>query len=173
MNSFYPDIYAKDIYKIDYKKLKENGIKCLIFDLDNTLVSIYAKRPTRKIKELFAYLDDLSFKIIIMSNSGKKRVTPFKEELNVDSAYSSCKPLKKKYKVIKQKYGYKDSEIACIGDQILTDIWGANKMNFTSIFVDKINEEDFVWTKLNRFIERKILNSFEKKGSFKRGNYYG
>lgn len=172
MNQFFPDIYAKDIYKINYKKLKENGIKCLIFDLDNTLVPIYATIPTRKIKELFAYLDDLNFKIIIMSNSGKKRVTPFKEGLNIDSAYSSCKPFKVKYKKILKMYNFKDTEIACIGDQILTDIWGANRMNFTSIFVDKISEEDFIWTKLNRFIEKKILHSFEKKGSFSKGKYY-
>ena len=45
MANFYPDIYAKNIYKIDYKKLKERGIKCLIFDLDNTLVPIHASKP--------------------------------------------------------------------------------------------------------------------------------
>ena len=32
-----PDIYDQSIYTINYKKLKKNGIKCLLFDLDNTI----------------------------------------------------------------------------------------------------------------------------------------
>ena len=40
MNIFYPDIYAKNIFEIDYEKLKNKGIKCLVFDLDNTLVPV-------------------------------------------------------------------------------------------------------------------------------------
>lgn len=172
MANFYPDIYAKNIYKIDYKKLKERGIKCLIFDLDNTLVPIHASKSTRKIKELFAYLDDLEFKIIIMSNSPKKRVELFKNELNVDCAAFSLKPLKFKYKKILKIYEYQDTEIACIGDQLMTDIYGANRMNFTSILVDKLNEEDFAITHFNRYLENKILNSYTKKGIFERGAYY-
>ena len=35
MNYFYPDIYQKSIYHIDYDKLRNNNIKCLLFDLDN------------------------------------------------------------------------------------------------------------------------------------------
>lgn len=172
MDIFFPDVYAKNIYKINYQKLKEKGIKCLIFDLDNTLVPIRSTKPTKENKELLAYLDDLEFKVILMSNSGKKRVEPFKEELNIDSSYSSLKPLKRKYKKILKIYNYKDVEIACIGDQLLTDILGANKMHFTSILVDKLNEEDFIWTKFNRFLENKIIKSFEKKATFKRGDYY-
>lgn len=172
MSIFYPDIYAKNIYKINYKKLKEMGIKCLIFDLDNTIVPIKATKTTRKLKELFAYLDDLEFKIIIMSNSPKSRVGIFKEELNVDCAAFSLKPLKYKYKKILKIYEFNNMEIACIGDQLMTDIMGANRMNFTSILVDQLQTQDFKITKLNRIIENKIYKSFAKKGMFKKGEYY-
>ena len=47
MNIFYPDIYAKNIYTINYNKLKDKGIKCLVFDLDNTLIPVKAKMTTR------------------------------------------------------------------------------------------------------------------------------
>ena len=46
-----PDMYKKDIYSIDYKKLKSYGIKCILFDLDNTLVPYYRKKPPRKLKD--------------------------------------------------------------------------------------------------------------------------
>ena len=54
----------------------------------------------------------------------------------------------------------------------MTDIYGANRMNFTSILVDKLNEEDFAITHFNRYLENKILNSYTKKGIFERGKYY-
>ena len=87
MENFIPDIYQKNIYDIDYERLKNMGIKCLLFDLDNTLVPVKSDRPNKKLKELFLYLEK-SFKLIIVSNSNRKRLIPFKEELNVDVAAS-------------------------------------------------------------------------------------
>ena len=56
MNNFIPDIYAKDIFSVDYKKLKKDGIKCVLFDLDNTLAPLSQKEPSKDVKELFAYM---------------------------------------------------------------------------------------------------------------------
>ena len=100
MNNFIPDIYAKNIFEIDYKKLKADGIKCILFDLDNTIAPLKELRPSKDVKELFAYIDDLNIKAIIISNSRKSRVAPFKEELNVDSCFNSCKPINHFYKTL-------------------------------------------------------------------------
>ena len=171
MDLFVPDIYQKSIYDINYKKLKKRGIKCLLFDLDNTLVPYNVDLPDIKVKDLFAELEE-SFKVIIISNSPKDRLRPFKEKLNVDVAFKSKKPLKGKYKKIMEIYNFKDSEIACIGDQLLTDILGANRMGFTSILVNPIGPVEFTFTKINRFFESKILNIFAKKGILEKGKYY-
>ena len=72
MNIFYPDIYAKNIFEIDYEKLKSKGIKCLVFDLDNTLVPVRSSVADEKVKALFATLKKQKFTIILMSNSLKK-----------------------------------------------------------------------------------------------------
>lgn len=172
MDYFIPDIYAQSIHTINYKKLKKSGIKCLLFDLDNTIAPIDSRDVTKKVKELFAYLEDIGFKVIIFSNSGKKRLKPFKENLNVDTSFSSRKPLKGKYKKIMELYHFKDTEIACVGDQLLTDIFGANRMGFTSILVNQLCPNDFFVTKFNRFFERIIFKKFEKRGIFYRGKYY-
>ena len=97
---FVPDKYFKSIYDIDYKALKKSGVRCLIFNVSNTLVSENVKTPTNKVKDLFEDLRDMGFRCIIISNESKKRVTPFKELLCVDSAYLALKPLKHKYKKI-------------------------------------------------------------------------
>ena len=52
MEIYVPDIYQKSIYAIDYQKLINRGIKCLLFDLDNTLVPISAKSPNEKLAEI-------------------------------------------------------------------------------------------------------------------------
>lgn len=172
LNKFIPDIYQKSIYEINYKKLKNIGIKCLIFDLDNTIAPLNNKKPTKKLKDLIEELKDMKFKVIILSNSPKKRVEPFKDILAVDSAYFSFKPLKKKYKKILNIYNFKPYQIAAIGDQLLTDIWGANRMEFTSILVNPIGTTDYAVTKINRFIEPFIYNKLEKKELLKKGVYY-
>ena len=166
-----PDIYAQSIYTINYKKLKKNGIKCLLFDLDNTIAPYKVDVPDQKVKELFARLEE-DFKIIIVSNSGKNRLRPFKENLNVDVAFSSRKPFKKKYKKILTLYKFKIDEIACIGDQLFTDILGANRMGFTSILVNRVAKTEIFPTKINRFFESFVFKKLAKKNILKSGEYY-
>lgn len=171
-NMFVPDIYQKSIYDIDYKKLKKNGIKCLIFDLDNTLTPVNIKSPNKRLKDLMEDLKNMKFKLLIVSNATKKRVEPFKDILCIDSSYLSFKPLKRKYLKILNVYKYKENEIACIGDQLLKDILGANRMEFTSILVNPIGKIDFALTKANRAIESAIFSKLEKKDLLKKGKYY-
>jgi hypothetical protein len=172
MDILVPDIYAQSIYTINYEKLKKSGIKCLIIDLDNTIAPINIKEPDRKIKELFNELNGMGFKLIILSNSSKNRVRPFKEHLNVDSSYSSHKPLLKKYQKIMKLYNFKDTQIAAIGDQLFTDILGANRMGFTSILLNPMSNNDYFWTKVNRYFEKKVFKYFEKREILQRGKYY-
>lgn len=165
-------MYKKDIYSIDYKKLKSYGIKCLLFDLDNTLVPYYKNKPTRKLKDFIERLKDMGFKIIIFSNSGKKRLSPFKNILEVDCSFSSRKPFQGKYKKVLKEYKYSQSEVAMIGDQIPTDVYGGNKMGIFTVLVKPISKSELVWTKINRLYEKRIIRKLEKKGIFKRGEYY-
>lgn len=171
MDIFIPDVYQKSIYTINYKKLKRNGIKCLLFDLDNTIAPYKVTEPDVKVKELFARLEE-DFKVIIISNSPKNRIRPFKEKLNVDCAYSSKKPFKTKYKKILELYNFKIDEVACIGDQILTDILGANRMGFTSILVNRVAKYETIFTRFNRFFEKFILKKLAKKNLLVMGEYY-
>lgn len=172
MNYLYPDMYQKSIYTIDYDKLKERNIKCILFDLDNTCVPYVDKRPTKKLKNFFNELEEKGFKVIIFSNSPKSRLEVFKKELNVDCCYSAKKPSKKKFYKTLELYKYDVSEAAIIGDQMMTDILGGNRVGITTILVNPMSEEDMPFTKVNRFIERKAINKMTKKDIFKVGRYY-
>lgn len=171
MEKFIPDMYAQSVYTIDYKKLKKRNIKCLCFDLDNTISPYTEDVPSSEIKELFHMLSN-DFKIIIISNATKKRLQPYKEILNVDTAYFSLKPLKRKYKKIINLYEYKPAEIACIGDQLVTDVLGANRCGCVSILVNRMSPKEPFLTRMNRKMENKIIKKLNKKGLLEKGAYY-
>lgn len=172
MEQFMPDIYQKSIYTIDYQKLWNCGIRCLLFDLDNTLVPASIKIPNKKIKELFQELREKGFTIILFSNSGKKRLKAFKDELGVDALASAKKPMAKSYLRIMKEYHFTVSEVAAIGDQLLTDIWGGNKVGITTILINPVSKKDFFATRINRRIEHYIMNSLRNKDLFMKGKYY-
>lgn len=172
MEKYIPDIYIKSVYKIDYDKLKERGIKCILFDLDNTLAPLSMKRPGKKIKDLFNKLKSMGFKIIIFSNSGKKRLKPFKSELEVDCAYSCRKPSRTKFDIILKDYKFSVSEVVIIGDNIITDILGGNKVGITTVLVNPISSKDRIITKFVRLYEKYIIAKLSDKGYFLKGKYY-
>jgi len=172
MEIYVPDIYQKSIYTINYDSLYSRGIKCLLIDLDNTIVPVTMKKSNKKIKKLFDELKAKGFTIIIFSNSNKLRLKAFKEELEVDICPNATKPFKKKYEKIMKTYGFKEPEIACIGDQLLTDIKGGNNLGLTTILVNPIGTKERFVTKINRCIEKQILKKLRDNDLFAKGKYY-
>lgn len=167
MKIFIPKIYQKDIFSINYKKLKKQGIKLLVFDLDNTIGKNCEKVCNKKTSDLINKLVN-NFQIVVASNNNTKRVNKFCQTLNCD-AFSWCfKPTSIGIKKIKNKYKISYSKMAIIGDQIVTDIFIGNRLGILTILVDPISEVDFKITGLNRKLE-KVIN---KKNGLKRGNYY-
>ena len=172
MEKYVPDMYQKNIYDINYQKLLNQGIKCLMFDLDNTLVAPSIKKPTEEVENLFKKLKKMGFRVIIFSNSPKKRVKPFKEGLEVDCSASSRKPFKKKFLKVLSFYNYTITEVAIIGDQILTDVVGGNKIGILTVLVDPVSKRDMILTKFNRIVEKIIIRKLSKKSLFIKGKYY-
>ncbi len=170
MNKLKPDMYKRDIYSINYTKLKENGIKYLFFDLDNTIISYSEKDVPNKVIDLFNNLKKMGFKCFIFSNSHYDRLKPFKEKLNIDIYYGSMKPLKKNYKKIINMYD--KNKCAFIGDQFMTDVIGAKRNGLYVILVDKIEDNEPIYTKFWRFFEKFILKYYKKKNIFEKRKYY-
>ena len=172
MEKYVPDIYQKSIYRINYNQLFSRGIKCLLFDLDNTLVPIDEKVPSKEVKELFDRLKSIGFKIIIFTNSRSKRVKPFKNILNVDCCPFACKPFSKKFLSIIKIYNLKFSEVAIIGDSIMDDIYGGNKVGITTILIEQLKPKEFFIASLKRKREKKVLKKLRDNNLFSKGSYY-
>ncbi len=171
IDKFKPDMYRKNIYEVDYKKLNSMGIKCLLFDLDNTIITNDTKKPSKKVIDLIEKLKSMGFRIIIFSNAHKKKIQPFKEILEVDCSAKSKKPFKKKFNIVIKEYRYSENEIALIGDQLVTDILGGNRVGIYTILVDRISGKEIIFTKFNRGLEVLIRLRLRKLG-FIKGEYY-
>lgn len=171
MSFFKPAMYKKNIHEIDYIKLKDNGIKCLIFDLDNTLGLIENRKCPKKTKELINKLKE-DFLIFICSNNRKKRLEPYMKDLGIGGVAWSMKPLTRGLRKIKKENKLLKKEMCIIGDQIVTDIFSGKKFNIMTVLVDPLGEKDLKITALNRIIENYIVKKYSKKKIFERGKYY-
>ena len=172
MEIYVPDIYQKNIYEIDYENLLARGIKCLIFDLDNTLVTILETMPREETKDLFKKIKKKGFKIYIASNSIKARVKPFHEELKVDFIYSVKKPNPEKISEFINSTKFELSEIAMIGDSMMDDVVCGNTIGVTTILLDQISKREYPLARIRRMKEKKIQKKLRDKDLFTKGRYY-
>lgn len=166
-----PKEYKKSILDINYKKLKQKGIKCLLLDLDNTLIVVDKKEFDFHIKEKLQQLKK-DFKILVVSNNFHFRIKPFCDKIDTDFISFSMKPLSKGFRQVEKKYGYQKNEICMIGDQLISDILGGNRFGIMTILVDPLSKKDLKITKINRILEKRILKKLEHNGQLERGSYY-
>lgn len=153
--NYIPKFSYDSILDIDYDKLYDMDIRFLMFDLDNTIAPRNEKTLKKETIELFSNISK-KFKVIILSNSLKKRVKPLANILNVEYISASGKPFKYGFKKALKKYHFTKEETALIGDQLITDVSGGNKFGITTILVKPISNYDGFFTRINRRIENKI-----------------
>lgn len=172
MLNYVPNVYKNNILDINYDKLKQLNIKLIAFDFDNTIIEKHNYEISKELKQLFNKLKK-DFKIIVLSNSiNGKKLQKVCNEYKMDYILKALKPYKFGFKKIKKRFNLKYNEICLIGDQLCTDIVGANKAGCFSILVEPIDYNEGFFTKINRLREKKIYRNLEKNNKFERGKYY-
>ena len=160
----YPSLYLDSVKNINPMLLKNNNIKGLILDVDNTLIDYY-RNLVDGAEKWCEELKNEGIKCIILSNSNKKRkIEEVAEKLNIDYIMFAKKPLKSGFKRALSKLELKPEEVAVVGDQLFTDVIGAKRMNMFSILVKQVGEKDIFITKLKRPIENAIIKKYLEKG---------
>lgn len=162
-----PNYYFKSIYDIPYTQLYENGIRLILTDLDNTLISYKETMPNDKLLQWKKALNDMGFEIIIVSNSRKERVTNFASSFGVKCVKFSTKPLKRGIKKAIKKMTsrkYEKNEIILLGDQLMTDIFGGNRCKINTCLIKAVDRKtDTFPTRFNRRLENYFLKRIKKK----------
>ena len=159
MKKFIPTFYKHDIFSIDYNYLKSIGITNIIYDIDNTLAK-ELKSPDKSVIDLISRLKNDGFNICLLSNNNIFRVEPVGKILGVDYIHTAIKPKKTGFKKALLNMKCNADNTIMIGDQILSDIVGANRIGMRSILVDPISKKEAPWTKVRRPLEHVIKSKF-------------
>jgi HAD superfamily phosphatase (TIGR01668 family) len=164
LNQFIPDQYVQSVYELSIEQLKDQGVKGIITDLDNTLVEWDRPDATEELIAWFEKLRNSGFEIVIVSNNNEKRVKHFADPHKITFIHSARKPLSKAFKTACKLMNLKREEIVVIGDQLLTDILGGNRGGFQTVLVVPVAQTDGFFTKINRRIEQRVFRAMKRKG---------
>jgi len=159
--TFYPGNYVDSAYEIPYEKLYERGYRGIIFDVDNTLVPHGAPADARAI-ELFERLRAIGFSTCILSNNKEPRVSPFADKVGSPYIFKGGKPSRKGYERAMERMKTDCDTTFFVGDQLFTDVWGANRTGLYSVLVKPINPKEEIQIVLKRYLEAVVLMFYRK-----------
>lgn len=168
---FTPAYYISSYDKLKAEKLLKHNIQLLVCDIDNTLVPHDVAQPDKRAIEFLDHMKNAGIQVVLISNNVEARVATFAKDLDIPYYPFAKKPLSKTYEKMMQDTNMEAKHIAVIGDQLLTDILGGNRVHFYTILTAPVVERDLSFTKINRVFESIIfvlLKKFKKltKGEF-------
>ena len=141
-SNYKPTWMVEAIYQITPAQLKNLGIKAVLTDLDNTWI---------------LEMKNAGIPVVVVSNNNSKRVARAIEKFDLLYVARAMKPLARGINIAKRQLDLADDEIVMVGDQIMTDIRGANRAGIRSILVKPIIATDSWKTQFNRFLEKRIM----------------
>ena len=160
---FYPDETAESVRDIDYRAFLAEGVRGIIFDIDNTLVPQDAP-ATEETEAFFREIHAMGFKTCVISNNAAERVAPFAERTKSSYVCHARKPLKKSYRKAMAFLGTDERTTLFVGDQLLTDIFGARRLGIRNVLVKPVSlESDIPTVRFKRKIEKMILREYTKR----------
>ncbi|MBO5160369.1 MAG: YqeG family HAD IIIA-type phosphatase [Lachnospiraceae bacterium] len=154
--TFYPKEYVDSTYVIDFDSFAKKGYKGVIFDIDNTLVPHDAPADERA-KKLFTHLKEIGMDVCLLSNNKEPRVAMFNKEIQVHTIHKGGKPNPKGYRKAMELMGTDEQTTLFVGDQLFTDVWGANLTGIYSVLVKPIHPKEEIQIVLKRYLEKIVL----------------
>jgi len=159
-----PGDYSPSVLDIDLAALKDQGLECLMLDLDNTLLPWQSSVVPEPVRQWVERAKDLGMRLAIVSNThNPKRLSAIASELGVASIARALKPRRRGFLVAASMIGCRASNTAVVGDQILTDILGGNLAGMRTILVRPMHRREFVGTKVSRLLEMLILAALGRR----------
>ncbi|MBQ9983729.1 MAG: YqeG family HAD IIIA-type phosphatase [Lachnospiraceae bacterium] len=172
MSKFYPTRYYDKKEDIPIESYYEKGYRGILFDIDNTLVP--HNEPVDEKALVFIHrLKEIGFQVCLISNNGEERVKTFADPLEVKYVYKAWKPAKRGYVEGMEILGTSLENTLFVGDQIFTDIWGANRAGMYSILLDPINPKEEIQIILKRIPEKLVKWLYRRKKGLQQTQYDG
>ena len=159
---FYPKECADSTYQIDFKSLYVRGYRGVLFDIDNTLVPHGSPADERAV-ELFAKLRKMGFHTCLISNNKEPRVKPLADACGSRYVSKAAKPSPVNYIKAMDIMGTDRNNTFFVGDQLFTDVWGANRAGIMSVLVKPIDKHEEIQIILKRRLEWIVLFFYKRR----------
>lgn len=159
-----PKEFVTSIYEITPDKLKQLGVRGIITDLDNTLVEWDRPDATEKLIEWLKTIREAGIQVMIVSNNKELRVKAFADPLELPYIFNARKPMGNAFKRALKRLNMQRHEVVMVGDQMLTDVLGGNRLRIHTILVKPVALSDGFVTRFNRMVERRVFNYLKKHG---------
>ncbi len=154
---FRPTAAVPSVTDITADMLKKMDIRGLILDVDNTLARHNDPVPAQGAAEWIRKMKAAGIKLVIVSNNHAPRVAPFADMLGIPFTAEGAKPLPRGFTNAMKILRLPRKHICAVGDQIFTDILGANIFGIRSIFVTPIEPETSIFFRIKRTAEKPFL----------------
>lgn len=161
LRSFYPKKQYDSAYVIPYEKYAEKGICGVIFDIDNTLVP-HGAPAEQQAMALFKRLKRSGLDTCLVSNNKEPRVAAFGAAVDSKYIFKAGKPSPKSYLKAMELMGTDKGSTLFVGDQLFTDIYGANRAGIHTILVKPIHPKEELQIVLKRFLEKIVLHFYRR-----------
>lgn len=163
-----PTWTINSVYDITPESLIERGVQGVICDLDNTLIAWNEGEYSTKMAEWVQALLDANIRIYLLSNNHHNRVHRVAHPLALDFTADAYKPLKRNFKRALKQLQLPKNQVVVIGDQVMTDVIGANLSGMRSILVKPIASNDIIYTVVNRHLEKVAMKviGLKRKGDW-------
>ena len=156
MAIFRPQEILQTYTDFDIDKHLEKGFRCIFLDIDNTIAVPNTGFCDDRAKKFIYELKEKGFKVLIFSNNTKKRVSSFADPIPCKWHCWAFKPLPFSFWIACRRMKVKPHEVVSLGDQLITDVLGANLSGCHAIYCKQLQEKDSFITHINRKIEKFI-----------------
>ena len=160
--SLLPAAIVDRVTDLSPQLLADWGIRLLMLDFDNTIVPYTTDNPTDDMESWLDRMLSSNIQICVVSNSHNDRVKVFCKKRGIDCITHSQKPFPKGITACLERYGIPVEQCALAGDQIFTDVLGANGCGVRSILVTPINNHNF-WLKARHVLEKPFIYAARKR----------
>lgn len=161
--TFVPEFVFETFDKAHADFLKDEGVKGIILDIDNTLEPYENALPGEHVISWLKSLSEQGIRAAIVSNNNRERVTVFNEKLQIPAYYKAKKPFKKNLLSAMADMKTEPHETILMGDQIFTDVWAAHNAGIRAILVPPINDKKDIFTRFKRLLEKPVLKKYYKR----------
>jgi uncharacterized protein len=165
MALFTPTYFTTKVTDINAHLLSKIKVKGIILDIDDTLVPHRHLIPDERVLGWINELKENDIKIILVSNNFKKRVSVFADKTELPYVCMGLKPLTWGIKKAIKALALPKENVIIIGDQIFTDIMGANFIKIRSVLVEPVSKSKTFLLKFKRFFEKPIRKKIKENKS--------